>query len=67
MKRENEYMFKSRVRFSESDHHQQITLPGIINYFQDCSTFQSEALGVGVEACMERGRGLGAFLLAGGG
>lgn len=57
MKRENEYMFKSRVRFSESDHHQQITLPGIINYFQDCSTFQSEALGVGVEACMERGRG----------
>ena len=42
-------MFKSRVRFSESDHHQQITLPGIINYFQDCSTFQSEAIGLGMD------------------
>ena len=22
-----------------------LTLPGLINYFQDCSTFQSEAIG----------------------
>ena len=57
MKRENEYMFKSRIRFSESDHHQQITLPGIINYFQDCSIFQSESLGAGIDVCNERERG----------
>ena len=29
------YAFDSRVRFSEADHHETITLPGIINYFQD--------------------------------
>ena len=57
MRRENEYQFESRVRFSEVDHHQQMTLPGILNYFQDCSTFQSEALGCGIDACNERKRG----------
>ena len=56
MRRENEYQFESRVRFSEVDHHQQMTLPGILNCFQDCSTFQSEALGCGIDACNERKR-----------
>ena len=43
------YTFESRVRYSEVDHTELITLPAIINYFQDCSTFQSEDLGVGID------------------
>ena len=49
MQRTNQYTFDSRVRFSEVDHTKRMTLPGIINYFQDCSTFQSEDCGVGLE------------------
>jgi acyl-ACP thioesterase len=37
----------SRVRFSETDKDRKITLGAIVDYFQDCSTFQSEDLGVG--------------------
>lgn len=50
------YTFDSRIRYSEIDHHQTITLPGIINYFQDCSTFQSESIGYGVERLKSEGR-----------
>ena len=42
MKRDNEYEIEGRVRFSEIDHRRRMTLPAIINYFQDCSIFQSE-------------------------
>lgn len=49
MQRKNEYTFSGRVRFSEINHTKKITLPSIINYFQDCSTFQSEILGLGVD------------------
>ena len=41
------FEFPARIRYSEADHRGLLTLPGVINYFQDCSTFQSEALGVG--------------------
>lgn len=41
------YSFDSRVRFSETDENRKLTLNSIINYFQDCSTFQSESLGDG--------------------
>ena len=41
------FEFDARVRYSEVDHRGLLTLPGLINYFQDCSTFQSEELGVG--------------------
>ena len=44
------YTFESRVRFSEADHTELLTLPGLVNYFQDCSTFQSEDIGYGVES-----------------
>lgn len=54
MQRNNEYTFDGRVRFSEIDHTKKITLPAIINYFQDCSAFQSEQLGLGVEYLEER-------------
>ena len=50
------YSFDSRVRFSEVDHTKQITLPGVINYFQDCSTFHSESIGLGVDYFAEHGR-----------
>lgn len=43
------YSFNSRVRYSEVDEKKKLTLNGIINYFQDCSTFQSEELGNGVD------------------
>lgn len=50
------YTFHSRVRYSEIDETQALTLPALINYFQDCSTFQSEDLGVGLEVLKERGK-----------
>ncbi len=43
------YGFKSRVRYSEAGIDKKLTLNGIINYFQDCCTFESASLGVGVE------------------
>ena len=43
------YTFDSRVRYSEIDHTGNMTLPALINYFQDCSTFQSEDIGLGTE------------------
>lgn len=47
------YSFDSRVRYSEVGEDKKLTLNGIINYFQDCSTFQSEELGNGVEKMEE--------------
>lgn len=43
------YRWDGRVRFSEVGEDKRLTLEGIVNYFQDCSTFQSEDLGNGVE------------------
>ncbi len=42
------YSFESRVRYSEVDMNQELTVTGIINYLQDCSTFQSEDLNLGI-------------------
>lgn len=50
------YTFDSRIRYSEIDHHRTVTLPAIINYFQDCSTFQSESIGYGVDRLKKEGR-----------
>ncbi len=43
------YSFNSRVRYSEVDRNGKLDIPAVINYFQDCSTFQSESLDMGVE------------------
>lgn len=44
------YTFDSRVRFSEINHHKGVLdLCSIINYYQDCSTFQSEDLNIGFD------------------
>ena len=48
------YTFDSKVRYSEIDHRGTMTLPALINYFQDCSTFESESLGFGVKAAKEK-------------
>lgn len=42
------YQWEGRVRFSETGEDKHLTLNGILNYFQDCSTFQSEDLGNGI-------------------
>lgn len=52
--KDNKYTIEGRVRFSEVDHTRKMTLPAIINYFQDCSTFQSESLGYGLSYLDEK-------------
>lgn len=42
------YSFDSRVRYSEVDCQGRITPMAILDYFQDCSSFQSEDLDLGV-------------------
>lgn len=51
------YSIKQRVRYSEADHTKHLTLTGIVNYFQDCSTFQSEDIGLGIEFLESHRRG----------
>ncbi|MCQ2538842.1 MAG: thioesterase [Acetatifactor sp.] len=48
------YSFNSRIRYSEVDSEGKLSLAALINYFQDCSTFQSEDLGIGVKNLKER-------------
>lgn len=43
------YTFDSRIRYSETGEDKKLTLEGLLNYFQDCSTFQSQDIGRGVE------------------
>lgn len=50
------YTFDARVRYSECDHRGTLTLPGVINYLQDCSTFQSEDIGFGVDTLKGQNR-----------
>ncbi|MBU9736689.1 acyl-[acyl-carrier-protein] thioesterase [Diplocloster agilis] len=50
------YQFESRVRYSEVGADGLLTLNGVLNYFQDCSTFHSEDVGLGVEHLKEKHR-----------
>lgn len=43
------YSFNSRIRYSETDSNGKLSLEGLLDYFQDCSTFHSEDLGLGVD------------------
>lgn len=47
------YTFNSRIRYSECDNKAVLTLGALLNYFQDASTFQAEALGVGGRYLLE--------------
>ncbi len=42
------YRFDSRVRYSETDERGCLSITGIMNYLQDCSTFHSEDVGGGL-------------------
>lgn len=50
------YSFDSRIRFSEIGEDRKLTLNGIINYFQDCSNFHSEEVGLGLGSLEQRNR-----------
>ena len=43
------YNFKSRVRFSETGPDRKLSVSGLMNYLQDCSIFQSEDVGAGLQ------------------
>ena len=50
------YTMNGRIRYSEVDENGQLSVYSLINYFQDCSTFQSEHLGYGIrylKACSQ--------------
>ncbi len=49
------YSFKSRIRYSEVNAERELDLSGIIDYFQDCSTFHSEDVGLGLDYLTDRG------------
>lgn len=48
------YSFEGRIRYSEVDGGGLLRPEALINYFQDCSTFQSEDGGVGLRFMEER-------------
>lgn len=51
-----DYSFNSRVRYSETGEDGRLTLPGVLNYFQDCSTFHAESIGLGGNVLKNRDR-----------
>lgn len=48
------YFIESKIRYSEIDSEGKLSVPGILNYLQDCSTSQSEMLGVGIAHLKEK-------------
>ena len=48
------YTFDSRVRYSEVGEDGRITISALMDYMQDCTNFQSEDLGVGLEFHREK-------------
>lgn len=56
------FSFDSRIRYSEIDENGYLTLPGIMDYFQDCCTFHSESIGQGMKVVGARKR---AWVLSG--
>jgi len=48
------YQFQNRIRYSELDSSGRLRLPALLDYFQDCSIFHSEELGLGVEYLKEK-------------
>lgn len=48
------FQFESKIRYSELDEKGFLAVPKLVDYFQDCSNFQSDALGLGREFYEER-------------
>ncbi|MGN0407421.1 MAG: acyl-[acyl-carrier-protein] thioesterase [Bacteroides sp.] len=51
------YSFENVIRYSEIDPEEKLSVFGLINYFQDCSNFQSADLNVGVDELIAAERG----------
>lgn len=49
------YEFQAKIRYSETDSNGNLSLLGLLNYFQDSSIFHSDSLGAGVEALKDQG------------
>ncbi len=49
------YTFDSRIRYTETDLEQFLTFESLIDYFQDCSTFQTQEGPATIEYMEERG------------
>lgn len=43
------YTFESRIRYSETDENKTLTIPKLVDYFQDCTTFHSEDTDAGLD------------------
>ena len=50
------YSFDSSIRFSETKEDEKLSYTSIVNYFQDCSNFQSKALGLGADTLAAKHR-----------
>lgn len=50
------YSIESRIRYSETDNNEELTLPAVIDYFQDVAIFHSEDIGAGGRALKEDGQ-----------
>lgn len=48
------YTFPGRIRYSEVGTDGNLTLESLLDYFQDCSTFHSEDIGLGLDYFKER-------------
>ena len=48
------YQYQTRIRYSELDESGHLKPEALLDYFQDCSTFQSEDLGIGIGYLKER-------------
>ena len=49
------YEFSSRIRYSETDQNQKLTIPHLADYYQDCTVFHDAEAGFGVDFWRERG------------
>ena len=49
------FSFNTKIRYSECGVNKKLTLPALVNYFQDCSTFHSAGTKGSWEALMEKG------------
>lgn len=50
------YTFTSRVRFSETDEEERLSLGAIMNYFQDCCSFHAQEVHAGSDWMRQRDR-----------
>lgn len=50
------YQIKTRVRYSEIEANKKVGISQVVNYFQDCSTFQSEDVGQGITELEKKNR-----------